>query len=50
MNSIRRNPKSFVPYLNIYIESFDDGCLFIPDAELGIELEDGIDNVSTQNI
>ena len=48
INLIRRNPKLFVPYMNIYIESVEDGCLFVPDAELGIELEDGIDNVSTQ--
>jgi hypothetical protein len=47
INLIRRNPRSFVPYLNIYIESFEDNCLFIPDAEFGIELEDGLDNVSS---
>jgi hypothetical protein len=49
---IRHDPKSFVPYLNLYIESIEDNCLFVPDSEIGIQLEDGIDNVSSslQNI
>ena len=42
INLIRRNPKSFVPFLNIYIDSVEDNCLYLPDAEFGIELEDGI--------
>ena len=47
INKIRKSPKSFVQYVDAYIENTEDGCLFIPDSEMGVELEEGLEIVST---
>ena len=41
MNNIRKSPKNYVKYIDDYIKNFEDGCLYIPDSEVGIELEEG---------
>lgn len=41
MNNIRKSPKNYVKYIDDYIKDFEDGCLYLPDSEVGIELEEG---------
>lgn len=49
INRVRQNPCSYAPYLQQYIDNFDDGCIFVTHVEedgegheeVGIQLEEG---------
>ena len=39
-------PKQYVQYIDEYIENTQDDCLYLPDAEFGIQIEEGVQVVS----
>lgn len=49
INTVRHKPCAFAPYLQEYIDNFEDGCIFITHIaddgesheEVGVELEEG---------